>query len=233
MKQTAFKKHNSEKQRLVDAVKRKMVEGSVFVLSGSTSEDGNTEAILENLVDGMRDAGFMVECAPLKDLSISKCVDCGMCLQGFDCHLKDDMESVRMQMMKADVLIFAVHYNGREVNGFMKKLFGRLKFFLRPERKHLLAGKKALIITTMGGVDTGNETRIVAKFYSDFLSSLGIGILDMLFFDHLAIRGAIHERVDYLSKAYYAGRGLGILLRKYSITCDVPREIIHQKSEVN
>ena len=44
---------------------------------------------------------------------------------------------------------------------------------------------------------------------------MGIGILDLLFFDGLTLKGEIHERIDYLSKAYYAGRGLSVLLRKY------------------
>lgn len=232
MKQKVLRMNNRERQKLINAVQRKVDEGSVLVLSGLTSEDGNTDAILENLIDGMQDAGFLVRSMPLRNLSISKCIECGMCLQSFDCHLNDDMELVRMQMMKTDVLVFAIHFDGREVNGFMKKLYGRLRFFLHPERKHLLAGKKALIITTLGEIDNGQETKIVSEFYQGFLSSLGIEILDMLFFDHLAMRGAIHERADYLSDAYYAGRGLSILLRKYHMAFNLPPDVRCEKSEV-
>jgi multimeric flavodoxin WrbA len=233
MKKTVLKMNVKERQKLVNAVQRKVAERSVLVLSGSTSEDGNTDAILENLMDGMQDAGFQVQSIPLRELSIAKCIDCGMCLQGFDCHLDDDMESVRLQMMKADVLIFAVHCDGHHVNGYMKKLFGRLRFFLRPERKPLLSGKKALIITTLSECNHGHETKLVSQFYEEFLSPLGIGILDMLFFDNLSLRGAIHERSDYLSEAYYAGRGLSILIRKYHMTHDLPSEVRPQKSEVS
>jgi multimeric flavodoxin WrbA len=168
---------------------------------------------------------------PLRNLSISPCIECGMCLQGFDCRLNDDMELVRMQMMKADVIVFAVHCDGHQVNGFIKKLFGRLRFFLRPERRHLLNGKKALIITTLAERENGYEKRFITEFFYGFLSSLGIGILDMLFFEGLSMRGAIHERVDYLSKAYYTGRGLSILIRKHRGTYDLPSEIRCQKSD--
>jgi hypothetical protein len=60
MKQTVRKEYEGEKQKLVDAMKRKESGGSVLVLSGSMSEDGNTDAILENLIDGMHDASFQV-----------------------------------------------------------------------------------------------------------------------------------------------------------------------------
>lgn len=232
MKETVLKMNVKERERLINAVQRKVAEGSVLVLSGSTSEDGNTDAILENLMDGMQDAGFLVNSLPLKDLSISKCIDCGMCLQGFDCHLDDDMKKVRLQMMKADVLVFALHCDGHHVNGYMKKLFGRLRFFLRQERKPLLSGKKALIIATLPEKENGHEAKLLSEFFNGFLSSVGVGILDILFFDNLAMRGAIHERADYLSEAYYAGRGLSILIRKYHMTYDLPCEVGREKSEV-
>jgi multimeric flavodoxin WrbA len=232
MKETGLKMNVREREKLINAVQRKVAERSVLVLSGATSEDGNTDAILENLIDGMQDAGFQVKFIPLRERSIARCIDCGMCLQGFDCHFDDDMESVRLQMMKADVLIFAVHCDGYHVNGYMKKLFGRLKFFLRPERKPLLSGKKALIITTLSECNHGHESKLISRFYEEFLHPLGIGILDMLFFDDLSMRGAIHGRPDYLSDAYYAGRGLSILIRKYHMTYDIPCESRREKSEV-
>lgn len=221
-----------ERQKLIDAVQRKVDEGSVLVLSGSAPEDSNTDAILENLIDGMQDAGFRVQFLPLRDLSILKCDDCGMCSQGFDCHLKDDMELVRMQMMKADVLILALHCDGHKVNGLMKKFCERLKFFLRSERKYLLSGKKALIVTTLADGEQGHERKLIAEFYQECLGPLRIGILDMLFFENLSMRGAIHERPDHLSKAYYAGRGLAILIRKYHMAYDLPSVIGQQGSKV-
>lgn len=211
-------------------MKKKEREGAVLIMSGSPSEDGNTDAILENLSDGMVDAGFTVTSIPLEQLSISACLECGLCMQGFDCQIDDDMATIRMEMMRADVLVFALHYDGHRINGGMKKLCSRLQFFHRSERKHLLSGKKALIITTLSEKSNGCEKKLVTEFYQECLGSLGITIMDILFFDDLSMRGAIHERVDYLSKAYYTGRGLSILMRKSRMAYNLRQEAVEQKS---
>ncbi len=213
-------------------MKKKESEGSVLILSGSPSEDGNTDAILENLSDGMVDAGFLVRAIPIEHLSISACHECGLCMQGFDCAIKDDMETIRMEMMRADVLVFALHCDGCRMNGSMKKLCSRLHYFHRSERKYLISGKKALIISTLSEKSNGREKKLITGFYQECLGSLGITIMDMLFFDDLSMKGAIHERVDYLSDAYYVGRGLSILMRKSTMAYHLRQEAADRESSV-
>jgi multimeric flavodoxin WrbA len=200
---------------MIHKMKVETKKRSALLISGSRSNDGNTDAIVESIQDGLIDAGFQTKNIFLRDLVFSKCKDCGQCRSGKECQFTDDMTKLLKTFEESDIYVFSLHFYGQRVNGFMRKFVERLNFYRTDERLPLLRGKVALIVTTIEGEESSHVTKLVSEFYRKYLSSLRIGILDMLFFDGLALKGEIHERIDHLSKAYYVGRGLSLLLKKY------------------
>ncbi len=100
----------------------------VLAFNGSPRKDkGNTAAILNPFLDGMRKSGADVELYYTKDLKINPCqgeVNCWLKTPG-QCFQQDDMQMIYPKM-QADLIVFAspVYVDG--MTGSMKNLIDRL-----------------------------------------------------------------------------------------------------------
>ena len=180
----------------------------VLVINGSTRENGNTDAILNSFTKGLSAAGLHMRYAVLRELNIHNCIGCCQCLREKTCHSQDDMTDLREAIIKSAALVFASPIYWCEVTGLMKTFIDRLYFFHHEENKHLIAGKKALIITTLGEKDAAHESQVLVEFYKRCMHSLGIEIIDMLYFAELMEQYAIDKKPEYLKQAFEAGKSL-------------------------
>lgn len=180
----------------------------VLLINGSTREGGNTDAILKSFMQGVSESGLNVREAVLRDLTIHNCVGCCKCQKEGKCNFQDDMTELRDMVIKSDVLVFASPIYWCEITGLMKTFIDRLYFFHHKENNHLVAGKKALVITTLGEKDSDYESQVLVEFYKRFFHSLQIDILDMLSFPELMEKEAITKKPEYTRAAYSAGKRL-------------------------
>ncbi|KPK63620.1 hypothetical protein AMJ83_06240 [candidate division WOR_3 bacterium SM23_42] len=180
----------------------------VLIINGSTRENGNTDAILSSFIRGVSASGLAVRNAMLRNLVIHNCIGCCQCLREKTCHFQDDMSDLRDAITKSDILVFASPIYWCEITGLLKTFIDRLYFFHHKENNHLIAGKKAVIITTLGEKDTDYEAQVLVEFYKRCMRSLGIDILDMLFFAELMDQDAITSKPEYLKQAFDAGKHL-------------------------
>jgi len=185
----------------------------ILVINGATREDGNTDVIVKKLAEGIQTAGLNVKCATLRTLKISDCIGCCQCLRESTCHFQDDMTKLRDDVVDADVLVFASPIYWCEVTALMKTFIDRLYFYHHKVNSPLVAGKKALILTTLGEKDAAYESEVLIEFYKRCLCSLGITILDKLFFPELMEKRDIQQRPDYLEIALNTGKNITALLR--------------------
>ncbi len=183
----------------------------VLVLNGSLREKGNTDAIISSFTDGVNAAGMNVHVAVLRELKIHGCIGCCQCQREQTCSHADDMTHLRDMIMKSDVLVFASPNYWCEVTGLMKTFIDRLYFFHHKENNHLIAGKKAVIITTLGEKDADYENQVLIEFYKRCMHSLSIDIINWLFFADLMDKEAIKSKPAYLKQSYEAGRALADL----------------------
>ncbi|MFC1911582.1 flavodoxin family protein [Chloroflexota bacterium] len=178
----------------------------ILVINGATREDGNTDVIVKKLAEGILTAGLKVRCVTLRELNISDCIGCCQCLRESTCHFQDDMTGLRDAVVAADVLVFASPIYWCEVTALMKTFIDRLYFYHHKANSSLVAGKKALLLTTLGEKDAAYESEVLIEFYKRCLRSLGITILDMLFFPELMEKEDIEQRPDYLEIALNTGK---------------------------
>jgi len=180
----------------------------VLVINGALREKGNTDAILASFVKGVNKGGLNVQTALLRELSVNDCVGCCQCQREGTCSSMDDMTHLRSMILKSDVLVFASPNYWCEVTGLMKTFIDRLYFFHHKENNHLIAGKKAIIITTLGEEDAEYECQVLVEFYRRCMKSLRIEIIDWLFFAGLMDKDAIMKKPAYLEQAVKAGEKL-------------------------
>ena len=184
----------------------------VLVLNGSVRENGNTDAIIASFTAGVNAAGFNIHVAVLRELQINDCIGCCQCQREQTCSHTDDMTNLRNMIIKSDVLVFASPNYWCEVTGLMKTFIDRLYFFHHKENKHLITGKKAVIITTLGEKDADYECQVLVEFFKRCMHSLGVEVINWLFFPDLMEREAIEKHPEYLKQSLEAGEALAGLV---------------------
>jgi multimeric flavodoxin WrbA len=181
----------------------------ITVINGSPREGGNTDAILEKLMEGARSNALDIRYFKLRDVKIHHCIGCCTCKRESRCHFDDDMTDLRQSIQECDSMIFASPVYWCEITGLMKTFIDRLYFYHHPENSHLISNKKSLILSTLGEKDNVEyETAILIEFYRRAFNSLNVEILDMLFFSDLMEKEAILEKSEYLDQAFSVGRKL-------------------------
>lgn len=193
--------HNSERKNMT-------MNEEILAINGATRECGNTDAIVKKFVGGVQAAGLDVQSATLRELNISDCIGCCKCLKESNCNFRDDMTHLRDAIVKSEILVFASPLYFCEVTGLMKNFLDRLYFFYHDVNKHLVSGKRALIITTLGEKETDYETVVLEEFYKRFLRTLDLTLLDMVYFADLMEKDAINQKPEYLERIFNIGKNL-------------------------
>jgi multimeric flavodoxin WrbA len=192
--------------------KRLYTNRHILMVNGATREGGNTDTILNLFAEGAQAAGSHTDHVLLRNLTIADCIGCCTCLRESKCHFDDDMTVLRQKIIDASVLVFASPLYFCEVTGIMKTFIDRMYFFYHDVNKKLIAGKKVLIITTLGEKERGFETEVLEESYKRLLKALDLRLVDMHFFPDLMEKESISQKPAYLEKAYNIGNSTATVL---------------------
>jgi multimeric flavodoxin WrbA len=181
----------------------------IAVINGSPRENGNTDVVLKELIKGAKEAELETIYLTLRDLTIADCIGCCKCRDESVCHFQDDMNQIRDYLQESDLLIFASPNYWCEITGLMKTCMDRLYFYHHPQNSSFIAGKKAIVISTMGEAhNIDYEAELLVEFFRRALKSLGIQLVGIHLFYDLMEKGAIFNKPEYLKKAYNIGKSL-------------------------
>jgi multimeric flavodoxin WrbA len=78
----------------------------ILALSFSPREQGNTELLLDQVLQGARQHGADIELYRTADKDIRPCDACGVCFKSGECPIQDDMQEVYAKMLEADGIVF-------------------------------------------------------------------------------------------------------------------------------
>lgn len=79
----------------------------VLGIMGSPRRQSNTEILLDAALAGAKERGAEVEKLAVSELKISPCLEIYVCLKNGNCAIKDDMQWLYQELLKADHIIFA------------------------------------------------------------------------------------------------------------------------------
>lgn len=182
---------------------------SILVFNGSTRDQGNTDTLVEKYIEGLEYSGLSIQYFRLKNMNIGNCVGCCKCITGEICGQEDDMTKIRGMIEKCEALVFASPIYWCEITGLMKTFLDRFYFYHHPNTAGRIAGKKGIIITTMGEFQNiGYETEILNEFYRRMFKSLKIVLIDHLIFPGLMEADSAKYKPDYISQVYDMGKRL-------------------------
>ena len=179
----------------------------ILAIAGSPRKDGNSAALLRQVVAGAEDAGASVETYFLHELNIRPCDACDACKSLNECVIDDDMQKLYPKLREADVLVIAspIYYFTVSTQ---TKLFMDRWYSLGEEFDSALHGKQVAIVLTYGGDDVFSSGAVNAiRTFQDTFRYLGVHIAGMVY-GKASDAGEIKADKQLMDKAYELGRKL-------------------------
>jgi multimeric flavodoxin WrbA len=183
----------------------------VLGIYGSPRKGGNTDTLLDRVLDGARASGAVVKSVYARDLVISGCKECGGCDKTGRCIIHDDMQSVYPLLEEAGSIYLASPVFFYGVTAQAKALVDRAqamwskRMLIKPpeERKSMDSGKGYLVAV---GATRGQKlflgVELTAKYFFD--------ALDMTYEGGLLLRGVekhsdAEKQPEAMDQAYRLG----------------------------
>lgn len=187
----------------------------VLALVASPRKKGNTDCIMDALLEGSREAGCLVEKHYISDLTISPCIGCMGCeakpLDTF-CAIKDDMTRLYTSFLECDAFVMGFPvYTGREC-AQAAIFFDRLKALRTRDHMGKLARKrKGALVVTWGWPSDDSYDHVVENAVF-VLKLFGISTAEIVtgsgFWDAYYGKGMAGLDREGMAQAGEAGRAL-------------------------
>jgi len=139
-----------------------MATRRVLGIVGSPRHGGNTDILVDAVLEGARSAGAVVEKVILSDLDIAPCEACDSCAETGDCITLDSMEELFPVMFASQVWVLGtpVYWWGpsAQFKAFLDRWYSQVQ---RSEDKARFKGKKIILVCPMGDDDPKTARNVV------------------------------------------------------------------------
>ena len=182
----------------------------VLGILGSPRVGGNSDILLDQALEGARDAGAEAEKIVLSQKRIYGCLDCKECNETGICVIKDDMLEIHKKILEVDAIIHSVPVYFWAMTSQMKAYLDRWCAFFdgewsmhkayRPKMK----GKKIGLITVCGDPDVSITDPIVYSFKNtcNFSGLKWLGVVQA----SASEKGEVAENEKAKKEAYELGK---------------------------
>ncbi|MCL4439713.1 MAG: flavodoxin family protein [Firmicutes bacterium] len=180
----------------------------VLAFIGSPRKDGNTSSIVGEVVRGAKEAGAKTKVYYLNEMNIGPCQSCFYCRGVEECSIKDDMQSVYVDIKEADAIVIGSPIYFGQVTAQTKLLMDRLYPMIDSPFKSRFGNKKAVVVYSLGNINAD-----LFKQYLDYntnvISCYGLNVIDTIL-----TLGAIDPKTaisneTIMEKAFKTGKELG------------------------
>lgn len=183
----------------------------VLGIAASPRRKGNSELLLDKVLEGASSSGAKTEKIVLNRLAIRPCQGCGRCRKNGLCYIKDDMQPIYKKLQDADALVVASPVYFGSITAQLKIIIDRcqsvwVKNPLLKNKRQKEKLKKGIFISVSGGNNPKffqNSKEIVKIFFA----VLGVKLFKQLYVPDLEDKGEVLERKPILDRAFrYGGK---------------------------
>lgn len=175
----------------------------VLALIGSPRKGSNTDILVDQILEGCKEKGFIIEKLYLYDFSISACTDCRLCKsENYECAIKDDMQEIYPGMVEADVLIFGTPVYWYGPTGKMKLLIDRMRPFIASKK---MQGKRGVLVAP--SEEGPKACKALLEMFRMSFEYLGMEFVDSILSTAYE-RAEVSGNKEDLEKAYELGVSL-------------------------
>lgn len=137
----------------------------VLGIVGSPREGGNTDILVDEILEGAREAGADTEKVMLGDLAIAPCQACYACRETGECVQADDMPDLFEKMKACEVWVLGtpVYWWGpsAQLKAFVDRWFSKAS---DSEVKTTFEGRRVILAVPMGDTDPATGRHVVGMF---------------------------------------------------------------------
>jgi multimeric flavodoxin WrbA len=191
----------------------------ILGLCCSQRKGGNTEFLLNEVLQGAWQEGAEIELYSVAGKDIKPCDGCHACMKTGVCHIQDDMQDIFKKMLEADGIVFGTPSYFYSMSGQAKTILDRTTSLNQPGRT--LANKVGSVVTVAGGLGLAS---ILKDIYFYMVTK------QMLPANFVAAYGLEKGDVTKLQNGIKAARALGrqmvlIAAKKFEYPKDIERSV--------
>lgn len=188
----------------------------VLAFSTSPRRGGNTELLLDRVIEGLETGGAHVRRMRTHDLTISPCTGCGGCERNGVCVIEDYFRAISGELMSCDGILFAAPLYFMNVPARGKALIDRLQSFWVARRRlglDLFGGRRrfGLLISCSGqayGPGGADVFRGIEDTMTYAFDALGAEKTESLLVRRIDTPGEIARMPEVLERAQRIGNEL-------------------------
>lgn len=184
----------------------------VLGIYGSPRKGGNTDLLLDRILEGSSEAGGEVESLYVRRLKISGCLECGSCDDTGECAVRDDMDKVYPLLQEADIIFLASPNFFYNVTAQVKLLIDRSQAMWSkrllektPEQRRTFDSGKGYLICV--GATKGKNlfvgVELTVKYFFD---ALDMSYEGGLLIDRVEEKGKILKHPDAMDRGFDLGK---------------------------
>lgn len=183
----------------------------VLGIYGSPRKGGNSDQLLDKVLEGAKSAGAEVMTVFARDLKMSGCLECGGCDETGVCVVQDDMQTVYPLIERANIVFlgspiffYGVTAQAKALIDRSQALWSKKMLRKRPEERDVLSGGRGYLIAVGAtrGKNLFEGAQLTARYFFD---ALDMSYQGGIFFRRIEKRGAVQENPETLQEAFNLG----------------------------
>jgi len=184
----------------------------ILGINGSPRSGGNTQILLDKVLEGAGSGNCTVETIRLNDLDFVACQECEDLPDDEKCIIDDGMRNVYAGIEKADIVVFASPIFFGSISAQSKMMIDRFHCLWRA--KHVLniiggAPNKKGFFIAVSAADKKDYFHNAASVVKNFFATIGAEYTGELFCGGIENKEDILGHPEILEQAFELGRKLG------------------------
>lgn len=181
----------------------------VIGIVGSPRKNGNTNAVVQQVLEGAAEAGAETRNFILNEMNYKGCQACNYCKVHEKCKLEDDLAELYEEMTASDGVVFGAPIYFAQFSGQMRLFLDRCYSLVNPDySSRLPAGKKVVIVGAQGVSDSAAYKGVYEEFGGEISRFLGMDVKNTLVAAGYHAPGEVKNNTELMAKAKDAGLNL-------------------------
>lgn len=179
----------------------------IVAFMGSPRKNGNTAALVAEVVRGAEAAGAQVKVYFINEMRIRPCQSCFYCRSEDSCIIEDDMKAVYPEIQKADAVIIGSPVYMFQVAAQAKILFDRLFPLMDMQFRPRFGLKKTVMVYSQGNPDAA-AFKNAFDTNADILKVMGLQVTETIVCPNANNPRKAVEDKKLMAHAFETGRKL-------------------------
>ncbi len=182
----------------------------LLALLGSVRRGGNTQLLLESVINGAKIAGAEAEIIRLSDLKIAPCMNCGGCDEDGICVQKDDMQQLFDKLLTYDLILLASPIYFMGVSAWTKAMIDRCQaLWVRKYKLNKLPGRpresRKGVFIAVSGMKKPTAFDGAKLTVQSFFATIHVTYIGDILYPGMDVKGDIAKHPSALAEAKKLG----------------------------